>query len=79
MTVPPFSDKLMMQHIVTIVGAGMANYGLGLGAETRVDVAADYMRFMAEVTAYGEDGMQIMIKHGWPNSRRRRPIERNWQ
>lgn len=63
--VPPFSDKLMMQHITTLIGAGMANYGAGLSAETRLDIGVDYMRLMAETAAFGEDGMHIMIKHGW--------------
>ncbi|MDF2572409.1 MAG: hypothetical protein K0R55_4013 [Sporomusa sp.] len=64
-SVAPFSDKLMMQHITTLIQAGMANYGAALGASTRVDLATSYSRLMAEIAGYGEDGMQLMIKHGW--------------
>lgn len=64
-TVAPFSDKLMMQQITLLIALSMANYGAALGASTRVDVAADYGRLMAEIAQFGEDGAQIMIKHGW--------------
>ncbi|MDR3563700.1 MAG: DUF3231 family protein [Negativicutes bacterium] len=64
-TVAPFSDKLMMMHVISLVATGMANYGVALGASTRIDVAADYGRLMAETAQFGEDGAQIMIKHGW--------------
>lgn len=64
-TIAPFSDKLMMQQIVSLIALSMANYGAGLGASTRVDVAADYGRLMAEIAQFGEDGAQLMIKHGW--------------
>ena len=64
-TIAPFSDKLMIQHITALIAVGMANYGSALGASTRVDVAADYARLMAETAQFGEDGAQMMIKHGW--------------
>ncbi|MDR3564052.1 MAG: DUF3231 family protein [Negativicutes bacterium] len=63
--VAPFSDKLMMQQTVSLIALSMANYGAALGASTRVDVATDYMRLMGEIAAFGEDGAQLMIKHGW--------------
>jgi len=64
-TIAPFSDKLMMQQIVSLIALSMANYGAALGASTRADVAADYSRLMAEIAAFGEDGAQLMIKYGW--------------
>ena len=64
-TIAPFSDKLMMQHVVAIVGVGVANFAVGMSAETRIDVAATYTRIMAEIASYGEDGMHLMIKNGW--------------
>ena len=64
-TVAPFSDKLMMQHTTTLTAVSMGNYGLALGSSTRVDIAADYMRLMAEVGQFGEDGVQLMIKNRW--------------
>jgi len=64
-TISPFSDKLMMQQTTVLIALSMANYGAALGASTRVDVAVDYARLMAEVAQFGEDGAQMMIKHGW--------------
>lgn len=64
-TVAPFSDKLMMQQVTLLIALSMAHYGSALGASTRVDVAADYGRLMVEIAQFGEDGAQIMIKHGW--------------
>ncbi|SDE97650.1 DUF3231 family protein [Sporomusa acidovorans] len=64
-TIAPFSDKLMMQQITSLIAISMANYGAALGASTRVDVAGEYIRLMTEIAAFGEDGAQLMIKHGW--------------
>lgn len=64
-SVAPFSDKLMMQQVTSLISLSMANYGAALGASTRVDVAVDYARLMAEAAQFGEDGAQIMISHGW--------------
>ena len=61
-TIAPFSDKLMMQQVVSLTALSMTNYGAALGASTRVDVAADYSRLMTEIAAYGEDGAQLMIR-----------------
>ncbi|SMC74861.1 DUF3231 family protein [Sporomusa malonica] len=64
-TIAPFSDKLMMQQVTLLIAMSMANYGAALGASTRVDVAGEYGRLMAEIAQFGEDGAQIMIKYGW--------------
>jgi len=64
-TIPAFSDKMMMGHILTINSVGIADIGLAIGQSTRADIAADYLRLMAEVIQYGEDGINISIKNGW--------------
>jgi len=64
-TIAPFSDKLMMQQIISLIALSMANYGVALGASTRADVATDYVRLMGETAQFGEDGAQIMIQHRW--------------
>ncbi len=48
-TIAPFSDKLMMQQIVSLIALSMAHYGAALGASTRADVAAAYGRLMTEI------------------------------
>ncbi len=64
-TVSPFSDKLMLYHIVTLVSAAVGYYGAGLAVSQRRDLAAEYTRFIAGVSLYAEDGCELLIKHGW--------------
>lgn len=64
-TVSPFSDKLMLYHIVTLVSAAIGYYGAGLSVSQRRDLAGEYARFIAEVALYVEDGAQLLIKYGW--------------
>nr|WP_092072819.1 DUF3231 family protein [Dendrosporobacter quercicolus]NSL48875.1 DUF3231 family protein [Dendrosporobacter quercicolus DSM 1736]SDM50363.1 Protein of unknown function [Dendrosporobacter quercicolus] len=64
-TIPPFSDKLMMNHIILINQFNLADIGAAVGQSSRADVATDYMRMAAEVIQYGEDGINIAIKNGW--------------
>ncbi|MCA1035163.1 MULTISPECIES: DUF3231 family protein [Bacillaceae] len=61
----PFSDKLMMFQVNLMSASGIGNYGTALSASPRRDIAGDYSRLLAEVGLYAEDGLQILIKHGW--------------
>lgn len=60
-----FSDKLLMFHTNALYGAGMGFYGASLGNSARKDIAAAYMRLLAEVGEYSVDGAKIMIDNGW--------------
>jgi Protein of unknown function (DUF3231) len=64
-TVPPYSDKLMLNHIVVLISSAVGYYGAGLSVSQRRDIALEYTRLMAEVGVYAEDGAQLLIKHGW--------------
>lgn len=64
-TVPPFSDKLMLDHIILVNSIGIADMGLAAGQSNRADIAAAYLRLGAEVIQFGEDGVNIAIKNGW--------------
>lgn len=64
-TVPPFSDRLMMQHVVVLAGTGIGNYATAMAASLRHDLSANYVRLMAEAANYAEDGTNIMIANGW--------------
>lgn len=64
-TIPPFSDKLMLNHIVILISAAIGYYGAGVSVSQRRDLALDYTRLMADVGLYAEDGAQLLIKHGW--------------
>ncbi|WP_407270462.1 DUF3231 family protein [Radiobacillus sp. PE A8.2] len=64
-TIPPFSDKLMLNHIVILVSAAVGYYGAGMSVSQRRDLAFEYTRLIAEVALYAEDGAELLIKHGW--------------
>ncbi len=64
-TVSPFSDKLMMFHITSLIATGLGRYGATLGTSSRRDLGAHYTRLMAEITQFAEDGANIMIENGW--------------
>ncbi|MFV2047001.1 DUF3231 family protein [Metabacillus litoralis] len=63
--VSPFSDKLMLFHIVSLVSVTVGYYGTALSTCQRKDVILKYMRLLAEIGIYAEDGANILIKNGW--------------
>jgi hypothetical protein len=64
-TVSPYSDKLMLNHIVILVSAAVGYFGAGLSVSQRRDLATVYTGLMAEIGLYAEDGAQLLIKYGW--------------
>ncbi|ESU33109.1 hypothetical protein G3A_08675 [Bacillus sp. 17376] len=64
-TVPPFSDKLMLFHIVTLVSAAIGFYSAGLSVSQRRDLALEYTGLVTEIGLYAEVGAQLLIKNGW--------------
>jgi uncharacterized membrane protein YtjA (UPF0391 family) len=64
-TVSPFSDKLMLFHIVTLVSAAVGFYSAGLSVSQRRDLALEYTGLVTEIGLYAEDGAQLLIKNGW--------------
>jgi len=64
-TVPPFSDRLMLQHVTILNRIGITNYAMSMSASLRHDLSLSYTRLIAEVMDYGEDGINIMIDNGW--------------
>lgn len=64
-TIAPFSDKLMMQHVVILGGVGIGNYATSMASSLRHDLSVSYARLMSEAANYGEDGINIMIENGW--------------
>ena len=64
-TTSPFTDRLMLYHVIFLNSIGLNNYGRALGTVTRKDVLTDYSRLMAEIADYAEDGMSVMLEYGW--------------
>lgn len=63
--IPPFSDKLMMHHVVVLTQVGIGNYANSMASSLRHDLSADNLRLMGEAANYGEDGLNILIENGW--------------
>ena len=61
----PFSDKLMMKVITTLIGSGMRSYGTAMSMSPRRDLGVKYARLLTEVAQYADDGVEIIIKNGW--------------
>lgn len=64
-TIPPFSDKLMLFHIATLLSAALGYYGEALSMCQRRDLSADYARMNMEIALIAEDGMNLLIEKGW--------------
>ncbi|MGD6967539.1 DUF3231 family protein [Rossellomorea vietnamensis] len=61
----PYSEKLMLNHIVLLVSAAIGFYGAGLAVSQRRDIAVDYTRMLAEIGLYANEGAQLLIENGW--------------
>lgn len=64
-TISPFSDKLMMFHISTLLSSAIGYYGEAMSMCQRRDLVADYARMIAEIGVLAEDGMNLLIENGW--------------
>lgn len=64
-TEPPFSEKLMMFHVLTLNATGIGNYGVSASTSLRHDITAMYAKTVAEVATYSGEGARIMMDKGW--------------
>jgi len=62
---PPFSDKLMLQMITSLIASGMSSYGKAMSVSPRRDLGVKYARLITEIGQYADDGAEIMIKNEW--------------
>ncbi|KAA0542425.1 DUF3231 family protein [Bacillus sp. BGMRC 2118] len=62
---PPFSEKLMLFLISFLNAQGISNYGNAVSNSIRHDIGLDFTRLAAEVSKFGEDGTELLIKYGW--------------
>ncbi|MDL4843137.1 DUF3231 family protein [Aquibacillus rhizosphaerae] len=64
-TEAPFSDKLMLFHVVGLVAVAVGYYGAALSASQRRDIILKYTKLIGEIGLYAEDGVNLLIKNGW--------------
>lgn len=64
-TIPPFSDKLMMFHVSSLLSSAIGYYGEAMAISQRRDLAANYAKMIAEIGLLAEDGMNLLIENEW--------------
>jgi hypothetical protein len=65
LTVPPFSDRLILFLISTTTSTGISLLGYVLSVSTRKDLATHYVKLMTEIMNYGREGLNLLIQRGW--------------
>ena len=64
-TVGPFSEKLMVSHIVMLATSGIGSLGIAIADTMRSDLQKKYMKYTAVDMKYAKDGAAILIDNGW--------------
>ncbi|WHZ05522.1 DUF3231 family protein [Neobacillus sp. YX16] len=64
-TFSPFSDRIMVFHKVDMFSIKIRSFANAMSVNGRRDIGLMYMKSLAEVTLFVEDGANIMIEHGW--------------
>jgi Protein of unknown function (DUF3231) len=64
-TTSPFSDKLMMYHGSLAGDIAVQNFGAALSQMLRHDLAAEFIKLISLIGKYNNDGLNMMIEHGW--------------
>jgi spore coat protein CotF len=61
----PFSDRLILNHVVLLNAYGIGNYALGIAQSQRRDLSAMYGKIILEVGLYADNGADILVKKQW--------------
>lgn len=64
-TIPPFSDKLMMFFISSLLSSAIGYLGEAMSMCQRRDLSVNYSKMIAEIGLLAEDGMNLLIENEW--------------
>ncbi|MGZ9869440.1 DUF3231 family protein [Priestia endophytica] len=64
-TVPPFSDKLMMFLISSLLSSAIGYYGEAMSLCQRRDLATNYAKMITDIAVLAEDGVNLLIENEW--------------
>ena len=64
-TIPAFSDRLMMHHILVLCNFAITVDGFSIAASLRPDLTMMHTKFAAEIAKYASKGIKLMIKNKW--------------
>jgi len=63
--VPPFSEKLMLTHMIVLSASAISSLGMAVSESVRVDLYAMYLKYTAEIMKYTQKGAKLMIDYEW--------------
>lgn len=63
--IAPFTERLMLNHVVFLNAYGIGNYGLSLAQSQRNDLTVMYGKVLVEVGMYAKKGAELLIKNQW--------------
>jgi len=64
-TVSPFSEKLMLTHMLVLSSSGISSLGMAVAQSLRGDLYTIYFKYIAEIIKYSVKGAKIMIANEW--------------
>jgi len=64
-TIAPFSEKLMLTHMLVLSSFGISSIGMAIGETLRSDLHTIYFKTIAEIMRYSQKGTKIMIDNQW--------------
>jgi hypothetical protein len=64
-TEAPFSEKLMLSHILLMSTIGISSKGMAMSESARGDLQAKYMKYLVEIMNYTKKCSDILIDNGW--------------
>jgi hypothetical protein len=64
-TESPFSDKLMLTFITTLITSSIGSYSVSMAMSPRHDLSVKYAALITEVSKYSHEAAKLMIKNGW--------------
>ncbi|MGZ4164237.1 MAG: DUF3231 family protein [Tumebacillaceae bacterium] len=67
-TVPPFSDKLMLNLVAALDVYAISVYGTSMAQSSRSDLGVLYARVVAETGTYALEGSKLLVKYGYLES-----------
>ncbi|HWO95750.1 MAG TPA: DUF3231 family protein [Bacillus sp. (in: firmicutes)] len=64
-TFSPFSDKIMLFHKADMFFTKIRSFGNSLAVNARRDSGLIYLKALADVSLFVDDGTNILIENGW--------------
>jgi len=64
-TIAPFSEKLMLTHMLVLSASGISSLGMALSESLRVDLYTLYLKYTAQTMKFAQKGSKIMIDNKW--------------